>query len=387
MDKSNFKSLRDLALGTDPHNRSRVLMSMQVSAIYLGSLVLISGGSLLGVVPVRFANLLLVIGGLGFTALTLTVRLRLDERINLPAIGAVQIGFTFVSQGFGYVYAPDIRGVFFMMAPMALLFSAFLPNARHGKRLGYLAAFIFSVAILTVAGQAESETAARAQYLLLVFALILLPATGMFAGVLGAIRRRAKRQNLELQAALERNRILATIDELTGLPNRRCIDDALERIGADSRRRNTPFFICMVDLDHFKRINDQHGHSAGDTVLRTFAQAASEAVRVGDMVGRWGGEEFLIVIPDTQLDGALGVIERVRERLAAVPLWQTQPALEVTFSAGLGSPAATESHAAFLSRVDAALYAAKASGRNRTVVVDAGESLARPRDDRQTASA
>jgi len=124
----------------------------------------------------------------------------------------------------------------------------------------------------------------------------------------------------------------------------------------------------MIDLDHFKRINDTRGHAAGDAVLRNFAAEARSAIRVSDVVARWGGEEFLLLMTDTRVGlGRLGV-ERLRERIAALrPLGMDDP-LSISFSAGLTEHRAGEPVSETIARADQAVYAAKAQGRNRVVL-------------------
>jgi diguanylate cyclase (GGDEF)-like protein len=130
-----------------------------------------------------------------------------------------------------------------------------------------------------------------------------------------------------------------------------------------------------VDIDHFKRINDQHGHAGGDAVLSSLGKTARSALRTTDALGRWGGEEFLLVLPDCSLSGALDVAQRVRSSLAEHPI-QTTGGTEVSFtvSIGLAAIAPTDTNLqALLQRADRALYAAKAQGRDR-VVLDGAES-------------
>jgi diguanylate cyclase (GGDEF)-like protein len=159
---------------------------------------------------------------------------------------------------------------------------------------------------------------------------------------------------------------LARIDQLTGVPNRRHLQEALERTAAAGRRHQRPVAVLLIDVDHFKAVNDTHGHKAGDRVLVTMAGELSAAVRTADLVGRWGGEEFLAVLPDTDADAATTVAERVRERVAALT-WPWAD-LQVTVSVGVG--AGTRAPDQLVLRADAALYAGKARGRDRVELVD-----------------
>jgi diguanylate cyclase (GGDEF)-like protein len=158
---------------------------------------------------------------------------------------------------------------------------------------------------------------------------------------------------------------LATTDELTGLPNRRrtaaLAAEAVRAALAESRTLT----IAIIDLDHFKLINDHCGHAAGDHVLREVGRAGTAALRRGDVLGRWGGEEFLLVMPDTTLDAALGVLERLRERLLAIVLPASGEGLRVSASAGLATlDAKTTTLDELIASADEALYDAKTQGRD-----------------------
>lgn len=159
----------------------------------------------------------------------------------------------------------------------------------------------------------------------------------------------------------------AAYDSLTGLANRRSVLDSLGRSFATSQRAGTDLALVSLDLDSFKTVNDTHGHAAGDALLTAVGSALSGAVRAGDLVGRVGGEEFIAVLPDTDLAGAVVVAERMRQAVAALRL----ASVDRAFSASLGVTgvhATGDTVADLLRRADEALYAAKASGRDRVEV-------------------
>ena len=161
---------------------------------------------------------------------------------------------------------------------------------------------------------------------------------------------------------------LATTDAVTTLLNRRALVDRLSHEMERARRYGTPLALLMVDLDHFKDINDTHGHLVGDEALREVARVLHSAVRNVDIVARYGGEEFAIVLPETSNEGAVAFAERVRERVAEhVFANERLPSLRITVSVGVASvPSADiESVEDFFARSDEALYRAKAGGRNQ----------------------
>ena len=166
------------------------------------------------------------------------------------------------------------------------------------------------------------------------------------------------------------NRRLAAQDELTGIANRRSIIAALERDLARSLRTREPLALMMVDVDHFKQVNDRHGHLAGDAVLRHVAGVLQQRVRAQDIVGRYGGEEFLVVLPDTGLDGAQHLALQLCKAVQTTPcVWRSET-IAVTVSIGVfGGRLEPQDHwDLLLHAADSALYRAKEGGRNRVEV-------------------
>ena len=159
-------------------------------------------------------------------------------------------------------------------------------------------------------------------------------------------------------------------DALTGLPNRRAFERAFAREIERARRARRGLGLALVDIDHFKAVNDELGHDLGDAVLREVARRLADALRETDLVARWGGEEFVLLLPevDAGADEGLGLaVERVRERVAAFPveLGGERPPRAVTVSIGLANLARGDQADDLLRRADQALYRAKRGGRNR----------------------
>ncbi|MBI5367304.1 MAG: diguanylate cyclase [Planctomycetes bacterium] len=185
-------------------------------------------------------------------------------------------------------------------------------------------------------------------------------------------------QNLETQTQLLTK--LAAVDHLTGVYNRRSMFEALEVEMSRSRRSGRALSFVMLDIDHFKRLNDEHGHPVGDQVLREFAARAREAVRPTDLVCRYGGEEFAVILPETEATQAEAAGERVRQAIGGWPFAVAGRQIPVTVSVGLASVAATYSGdlARVIARADKALYEAKQSGRNRVCVAEAESIVGAP---------
>lgn len=172
---------------------------------------------------------------------------------------------------------------------------------------------------------------------------------------------------------------MATTDPLTGLFNRRHMVDLTEKLLAREQRQQGKLTLMLMDLDHFKDINDQYGHELGDRVLQRVALLLRDQAREQDFVGRWGGEEFLAVLPETDPEQALVAAERIRAAVQALEWTDLKPGLQVTLCAGISQLNDRESFSSAIARADRALYRGKAHGRNRVEQArlgDAGLGLA-----------
>ncbi|GAB4060524.1 diguanylate cyclase [Uliginosibacterium sediminicola] len=157
---------------------------------------------------------------------------------------------------------------------------------------------------------------------------------------------------------------MAHEDELTGLPNRRRFLAEAERMMSSATRHGLPLALIMFDIDHFKKINDAHGHVVGDHVLRELARRVIDKLRTEDLPCRWGGEEFAVLLPNTLEAAAVAAAERLREAVAAAPMVVGELILKLSISGGIAQLQPGESLNEFMTRADAALYAAKHAGRN-----------------------
>jgi diguanylate cyclase len=184
---------------------------------------------------------------------------------------------------------------------------------------------------------------------------------------------------LQRQAAeLETQTTVARTDPLTELSNRRALDDEMNRRLAEWQRRKSTFSLVMIDVDHFKKFNDKHGHQAGDQVLRDVASTLGSTVREMDLATRFGGEEFAIILPSTPIVDALGAGERIRAAIAMSVSRFSGVEMQVTVSVGVAQVGADDNSATLISRADEALYAAKGAGRNRVWFHDGQKAVAAP---------
>jgi len=184
---------------------------------------------------------------------------------------------------------------------------------------------------------------------------------------------RLNNQMLTMQRELEKKNAelerLAFYDTLTGLLNRRAILEKLDEWLHHVRRYKARLAVAMLDLDHFKLVNDNYGHRIGDRVLVDAASVMRRSVRATDSLGRYGGEEFLLILPNTDVTGAAIMAERVRAFIEGTPMTDAEGcAFPITVSLGVAEVCAGDDEDLLLSRADSALYRAKDLGRNRVVV-------------------
>jgi len=181
------------------------------------------------------------------------------------------------------------------------------------------------------------------------------------------VRCDLEESNVALRATLAAAELLAAKDQLTGLWNRRSFDQRLDGVIAHSARHGDAFSLLMIDIDHFKNVNDYYGHATGDDVLKRFGEVLGDRLRQYDVAARWGGEEFVVLTDGANLENACMIAEQVRESIANTPF---SPVPRVTVSIGVAEYREGESGDDLLKRADKALYGAKRNGRNRVIAAD-----------------
>ena len=197
----------------------------------------------------------------------------------------------------------------------------------------------------------------------------LLLASWISARIAADVLGKLETASRELTRQKEAAEALARTDALTGLANRRAFDEVAQREIRRALRYGEPLAMIIADIDRFKAVNDTHGHHAGDQVLMSFAHTLSASVREVDLVGRWGGEEFVILMPGTDIEEAMHAAERMRQAVAAAPARLAETSCSYTASFGVAAfTADTPSLDALLRRADQALYRAKEKGRNRVEI-------------------
>ena len=211
-------------------------------------------------------------------------------------------------------------------------------------------------------------------------------ALSLYAGMLAMrsrIEHRRARQGIEAQlgqqALVERLRELASRDVLTNAFSRSHMQQALRFSASRLRRSGQPYSVAMLDVDHFKQVNDRWGHVVGDEVLKRITAVMQQELRDTDLFGRWGGEEFIVLLPETRLRAACETAGRLRACLQRIDFAPAAPGLRVTVSIGVARAAEGETPDSVIGRADTALYSAKGGGRNRVAAAPAFEQIASAR--------
>jgi diguanylate cyclase (GGDEF)-like protein len=265
-----------------------------------------------------------------------------------------------------YAFASqEVRGFILCILPLIIMFGQFNLNGRQFAIFTGCTMAVLSAAVLLLRPYEEAPRGLSADLLELVYVALVLGTSTSIALIGSNIRQKLVASRVELAEALARVHALATTDALTGLANRRHMQDLLGEEVKRHRRLGHPLCVALLDLDHFKRINDLHGHQGGDEALRHFARIARESLREIDVLARWGGEEFLLMMPATTAEQAMSGLLRLRQRLAEHPHPPGLSDLRITCSAGVALHHLNNTVEHTIDEADKALYRAKAEGRDR----------------------
>jgi len=338
--------------------------SYAVDALFLA--LFFTAGTIPGHLPVAYAAGAAAICAAQYAAYASGWNLkRSDPNLTSPTVGLavlMQLGVVLVAPQITFPYLTNLFTVFaFGMIWLSLRESVvvwLLGTAGTGMVL-YAVGDRISI---------PSSTPYELALVWLYFSLVLGRCL-ILSVVANDLRARLAGSRHRLAATLKQVQQLASHDELTQVLNRRALIAALERELSRSERVGGTFAVALLDIDHFKAVNDSHGHAAGDEVLKTFVTTVRDLMRKVDVFGRYGGEEFLVLMIGAPPADARQAIDRIRAAVEACDLGATAAGLAITVSAGVASFRQGDTVARMLQRADAALYEAKRAGRNRVVAV------------------
>lgn len=346
----------------DPPVR-RVYLVALVGVMLAVVVLWVAGGDTDAFRRVVFPTIVVVHGGLVAGVVTRRVPLGVVGAWLVGSMAALLLGRLLSWESQAVVARPeDLEGsVIAVLGSFGIVFA--LSFLVFGTRLGAIVSLSgFALLYLAVGASAawgmlaESDVSDRIVYVPLGHAVLI--------AIVWVLARNVE-QLAAARAAAELMELLVSTDPLTGVANRRRLDDELGRLIAQARRYDQPFSVVLLDLDDFKRVNDTHGHEVGDRVLVETVDRLQAAIRDADLLGRWGGEEFLLLAPQTDHQAACSLAERCRRAIASSRM--REAGVTVTASLGVASLAPDDDARTLLRRADLAMYTAKSDGRDRVV--------------------
>ena len=370
-------SLRSLVFGEDPrqaHRISRYLMAVGSSLLALLLMYVLYRRGAMDAGGFRQAGLAMLFFFLLFYGL---LRKGINLRFADPSLTVWQMMASLLVLLAAMFHADsDVRPVFHLMFLMTFLFGIFRLDTFMMLTMGLFAAAGYGLVIILLMQLRPQALELELEILRWAVLTAMLVWFSLMGGYISRLRRELNLNRKELEKALLAIRGMTVQDELTGVPNRRFLMNALRQHQALSIRTGESFCVALVDIDFFKNINDTLGHSAGDTVLREFSASAMRALRASDQFGRWGGEEFMLLMPQTSMQEAITGAERLRLNTDALS-FPVGEDLALTISIGISQYRVGEDIEDTLRRADVALYRAKSAGRNR-VEYELGEGGTAP---------
>ncbi len=358
----------------DPDQTLRLQRFFVASAIYLMTVAFVLLCWALGFLDDRITTTYLSTIVAVNVIVYAVLRSGLNKRFKDPSLTSVQIVLAAAQGMYAMYFAGLSRGAFLLLGVALFSFGMFRLNTRGFLKLAAVMLSVYAVMLAALMHYQSESTNLRLELLLWVAFAMALAQFSLLAGMVSDLRYKIKdknrtlaKQNAELEVALQRISDMAIRDELTGVFNRRYLMERITEETARCQRSGATFCLCMVDIDFFKKINDGYGHLGGDEVLRCVARTASGALREGDFFGRYGGEEFVMLLTNTTLVGAMVTAERVRTQIQDLKFPEISVKLQVRISLGVAEHRRQDLAAATLQQADAALYRAKHNGRNQSV--------------------
>ncbi len=323
----------------------------------------------LGVIKPFAPRLLLATSLPAYALFYMLVRTGKTKQLKDPTLMLPQNMFALLAIAFAYTaVGPHDRGIVLVLIALVMVFGMYTHTPKQAVAVGTGAMVLLGLSMALLSRYDPVYYPSDLELLRFELMLGTVPSMIYCAYQISSWRNRLSAQRSDLKIALEQVQQLATRDALTGLYNRRFMQERLEDSVKRFDRYGERFTVVLIDLDHFKRVNDQHGHRVGDEALRAFASAAGIALRDTDTIARWGGEEFICLLPNTSTHKAVIALERLRQALSHCQVSETVPALRVKFSAGVADHATVSTLAHTLERADRAMYQAKNEGRDRSAI-------------------
>lgn len=324
-----------------------------------------------GTIPARIAILFFVVSMTATTTTYAFIKLGFNLRLKDKAMLIPQLVIQALLQLGFLLLAPNLSVLFLLILAIGASYAAIDFTPRQFT-IGWIIYGVSTAVVLWFVRDRFGYPGGTAPEIMLVWLCFFLGLRSLTlaSARFSSMRDKLSEKNRQLNESLRQIEEMASRDYLTGVFNRRGLTDLLEAELQRVQRGDQPFCFLMLDLDldYFKQINDQFGHPVGDTVLKIFCDLAMQSLRVTDRLGRFGGEEFGVILPMTSLDNGVTSVERLRAVINGYAWNQIAPGLVVQFSAGVAGYMLEDTVQTLVARADETLYQTKRTGRDRTVV-------------------
>jgi diguanylate cyclase (GGDEF)-like protein len=372
--------LARLLFSDDPIRAEALKLCLLAASVYLAWFILLPTLAVpQGLLTQELATVFMVHEAISILLFYPLVRSGLTRHLRDPALVVPQIVWASLAVVLFYVLTPASRAISLQTLSLILVFGFMSLSARAAIWTGgFMVLMLLGLLLISVVLPLP-QFEIRQQTLTLVTTSFILAMLTAQSYQFAKMRKHVSRERKKLNAALEQVQSLMRHDTMTGLYNRQGMQERLDMEVKRCTDSGHSFSVAMVDLDHFKFVNDAHGHAVGDEVLQSFARCSRQVLRDTDLIARWGGEEFVILMLDTSpADMASIALTRLRQVLQGMQVSQPVPDLRITFSAGYAMWQPGEDIDHLMSRADQALYQAKHDGRDQFKLAETSVSPTNP---------
>ena len=303
----------------------------------------------------------------GLVVIYVLIRSGLSLHMADPSLAFVQMLYAIACAAAAFIITGHGRGVTLPIVSVILMFGMFGMSMRQVMMIAVygLALFGFAAWYALLHSTTDETAGLFVAYVFMQF--VVLSATTFLTWRLQQMSAHMRSQKNQLALAFDKIQKIATRDELTGVANLRFMLEKIHDEALRAQRTSSPLLLAILDIDHFKQVNDQYGHQQGDRALQMFTSVVQGNIRTNDTLARWGGEEFVILLTDTDVSVGEVCLDRVLSKVAEMEISAGNDCLRLTVSIGVTPYRSGEAVEKILARADAALYAAKAQGRNQIV--------------------
>lgn len=365
--KGRFKRGLDQVLGTGKAMRIRTSQFLLAALLMLACVGVVYFMRAVGIEGMGDVDTWAFFSCAGLVVIYVLIRSGFSLRMADPSLAYGQMIYAIACNAAAFIVAGHGRGVTLPILSVILMFGMFGLSMRQVVSVAVYGLVLFAAAAVYALQHLSTDEPAGlfGAYFFMVF--VVLSATTFLTWRLQRMSAYMRDQKNKLALALDKIQQIATRDELTGTANRRFMLEKMREEVQRADRAAKPLLFAILDIDHFKQINDVYGHHAGDRALQAFSALVQNNIRGNDTLARWGGEEFVILLAETDMGVGLVCLERIRAKLAEAEIVVGSSHLKLTVSVGVTQYCPGESTDKTMARADTALYDAKAQGRNQIV--------------------